>query len=139
MKLLTNFLYVLVIIIIFVGIGFMFYGQHILLGESSQKFHKLIIETNFQTHEQFYNSHFTKQDFNLSIYDFSNLIYLSYDHVEDLSNPCQFYSELWTRYLGYNDIEYKLVWLPNHILVIAYEDEHYYLLDQFIIKKITYA
>lgn len=77
--------------------------------------------------------------YDMSVEEFGEFIGRHYYEVtHELSNPCIFYSYLWSEYLDYNNIKYNFIPIETHIFNIAYDEKGYYILDQFIVQRFNY-
>lgn len=71
---------------------------------------------------------------NLNIYEFANIFNFIYEYSE--YKDCKYWNYIWYEFLKNKNliVDYKLMGenllLPNHIMVIAYNNSHYYIADQ---------
>lgn len=96
-------------------------------------------EVNVKINQVFLNSVTPNDfDFNFShenIEDFYNLEILP-NYKYDVDFDCKYWSLVWTKYLDHHNKEYKFFNTHNHIFVIYYSDDYYYILDQTLKKKV---
>lgn len=102
-----------------------------------QEIHRQVLSNDIYENQEHYNIYFNDLDYNKSIEEFQKVIKTSYDNL-DIKNPCQFYSAVWVKYLQINDIKYKTFSTDNHIFVIAYTEDYYIVLDQWIIDYVYF-